>query len=192
MKASILFVCTGNTCRSPMAEGMLRAMAKRSGIALDVRSAGVAASNGAPASRHTVDILRRKGVSDAFASTTLSTTDIERATLILTMTMSHKRAVIQRYPQAVDKTFTLKEYVEDRPHMLDNIREREELSTELEIKRALGQPITEQERTKLRQLERGAPDHDIADPYGGTAADYEAVAAEIEASLAKLLKRLGG
>lgn len=175
-----------------MAEGMLRAMAKRSGIALDVRSAGVAASNGSPASRHTVDILRKKGVSDAFASAALSTADIERATLILTMTMNHKRSVIQRYPQAVDKTFTLKEYVEDRPSALDNIREREQLSTELEIKKALGQPITEQERAKLLQLQRGTPDYDIADPYGGTAADYEAVADEIEASLKKLLKRLGG
>lgn len=187
---TILFVCTGNTCRSPLAEGMLRVMAKRRGIDVEVRSAGVAAVDGASVSRQSLDILRQKGVKEAFSSSSLSKPVVDRAALILTMTTDHKRAVIQRYPQAVDKTFTLKEYVENDPAALANIREREQLSTELEVKKALSQPITESERTRIAQLEREMPNQDIDDPFGGTAADYKRCADDIEACLEKLLDRL--
>lgn len=53
----ILFVCTGNTCRSPMAEGLLRKLAKERGIDLEVRSAGVSAISGTSISRHVAAIL---------------------------------------------------------------------------------------------------------------------------------------
>ena len=54
----ILFICTGNTCRSPMAEGLLRKLAAERGLKLEVKSAGVSAVDGMPVSRHTAAILR--------------------------------------------------------------------------------------------------------------------------------------
>jgi len=58
---NVLFVCTGNTCRSPMAEGLFRELVKDCGDYV-VGSAGVAALSGQPPSQHTADILKEKGV----------------------------------------------------------------------------------------------------------------------------------
>ena len=67
----VLFVCTGNTCRSPMAEGIMRKLVADRGLRIEVRSAGVAAAAGASMSRHAEAVLRDKGIVDKFASTQL-------------------------------------------------------------------------------------------------------------------------
>lgn len=188
----ILFVCTGNTCRSPLAEGLCRMMAKREGLALDVRSAGVSAMEGAPVSRHSGDILREKDAWDGLVgSRSLRRDEIEWADLILTMTMSHKQAVIGRHPEALDKVFTLKEYAFlDHPEALSAREAHEALLSELQLKQALGQPISAAERQQLIKLGEDVPDYDIADPFGGARTDYEAAAAEIEQAVAALLRKL--
>ena len=57
--ASVLFVCTGNTCRSPMAAALLRALLdKRGGINIMVSSAGIAAAEGDPATPEAAAVLR--------------------------------------------------------------------------------------------------------------------------------------
>lgn len=189
--SNILFVCTGNTCRSPLAEGMCRMMAKREGIPLQVRSAGVSAADGSAYSRHSSDILRAKGVLEGMkGSSYLREEQIRWADLILTMTMSHKRVVIGEHPEAVDKVFTLKEFVEDGPAALRAFAEREELVSELALKQALGQPVTQSEREKLAQLQWKVPNYDINDPFGGSRAEYDAVADEIEQAVTKLLRKI--
>lgn len=191
MATHILFVCTGNTCRSPLAEGLCRKMAKELGLDIEVRSAGVAAMDGVAVSRHSSDILQAKGASEGMtASQSVREDTVAWADLILTMTMSHKRSVIQRYPQAVDKVFTLKEYAEDNQQVLDQIREKEELMSDLQLKQALGQAVTPAERDRLLQLDRLTPDYDIMDPYGGSRRDYDDTAEEIAEALAKLLRKL--
>lgn len=187
----ILFVCTGNTCRSPLAEGLCRMMAKREGMTVEVRSAGVSAADGAPVSRHSADILRTKGASEGVqASRYLRRDEISWADLILTMTMSHKRAVIERHPEAVDKIFTLKEFALDDPETIAAIEAHESLASDIQMKLALGQAVSLEEKEKLRRMSRSAPDFDIADPYGGSRADYEDAAREIEQALVRLLRKL--
>lgn len=173
-----------------MAHGMLAVMAGREQLDVEVRSAGVFALDGASISQHSADILRDRGFQDTIKSSALARDAVQWADLVLTMTMGHKEQVIQQYPEALDKTFTLKEYVEDDPERLRMWQERERFIGEMEMKLSLSQPMTEEEKRLWEQYEQIGPDLDIADPFGGSAEDYRRCAEEIEAALQKLLQKL--
>ncbi|WP_219834465.1 low molecular weight protein arginine phosphatase [Paenibacillus sp. R14(2021)] len=186
----ILFVCTGNTCRSPMAEAMLRSLAQKRGLALEVRSAGVSTVDGLPVSAHAQTALLRRDIKHNNGSTALENGSVTWADLILTMTAGHKRNLLQRFPGAVDKTYTLLEFVNRDEELLQQIAELESLYTDWQMKQALGGQLTSAERARLLELEGGIPSFDIADPFGGPLHVYEQSADEIEKALIKLLDRL--
>ena len=93
----ILFVCTGNTCRSPLAEVIARREAERRGwIHLHASSAGVAAGGGSPASAGSLDVAEEVGLDlTEHASTQLTADLVAEADLILTMSPHHLMAVIE-------------------------------------------------------------------------------------------------
>jgi len=186
----ILFVCTGNTCRSPMAEGMMRQIAKERGLDVEVRSAGVAASDGSSMSRHAESVLKEQGIMDRIVSTSLHGELVEWADLILALTEGHKRQIVYTFPAAVDKTYTLKEYVEDNANVLAEKEELQRLAAELELDRALGKKPDDAARRRLTELLHRLPVYDISDPFGGSREDYDRAAAEIRAALEKLADRL--
>ncbi|MEW9702354.1 low molecular weight protein arginine phosphatase [Paenibacillus sp. SI8] len=186
----ILFVCTGNTCRSPLAEGLLRIKVHKEGLAAEVRSAGVSAFTGGPISSNSASILKEAGFEEQINSLAIQESEVKWADVILTMTVGHKRTVIQRFPHAVDKTFTLKEYVEDDPHILQAIVEREQLVSELQLKQALAQTVSVEERSRIFKLENKIPDYDISDPYGGSIDIYRQTAEEISIHLDKLVLKI--
>lgn len=109
----ILFVCTGNTCRSPMAEAMLNAKIGASGLVdrVKVLSAGIAVFGEAPASTGAQSAMARRSLNLAeHRARQLLPEYVQAADLVLAMTRSHKDAVIAAVPQAADKVFTLAEF----------------------------------------------------------------------------------
>lgn len=113
----VLFVCTGNTCRSPMAEGLFRKMAaERLGCVPDVleehgwtaMSAGVAAMTGGRASEPSVEVMSRIGI-DIRSHEAQPVTEalIRYADHIFTMTVSHRQALVMQWPEAASRTTTL-------------------------------------------------------------------------------------
>lgn len=186
----ILFVCTGNTCRSPMAEAMLRQSAMQRGITVAVRSAGVSTIDGLPISANAQATLRNREIQHTGTSRAMTAEAVNWADLILTMTSGHKRDLLHWHPEAVDKTFTLKEYANQDERVLKDISELEGLYTEMQMKLALGGQLTSEERQRLLELERRIPSFDIADPFGGTLSVYESCSNEIGEAVKGLLDRL--
>jgi len=106
----LIFVCTGNTCRSPMAEGLLRSLLGPN-CGWEISSAGIHASNGLPASTGAVTALRDQGLDiSAHRSRRLTPSLVRGADLIVTMTGGHRDAVLSIDPQSEGKVFLLKSF----------------------------------------------------------------------------------
>ncbi len=119
----VLFVCTGNTCRSPMAEAVFRKMVaekltcrdwelREKGI--DVFSAGIAASESAPASRESVQIMQECGLDlTQHLSQQVTSHMLEESTLVLTMTERHRCVLCEARPDLTDRFQLLRRDGED-------------------------------------------------------------------------------
>ena len=105
----VLFVCTGNTCRSPMAEALLKNKTKD----IEVRSAGIHAFPGCSASLNAIEALKSKGISLEHESQPLSQELLEWSSVILTMTNQHKQVILNSLPELKDKICTLFEFANE-------------------------------------------------------------------------------
>ncbi|MGD6991190.1 low molecular weight protein arginine phosphatase [Sutcliffiella horikoshii] len=113
---NVLFVCTGNTCRSPMAAAIL---AGRDIKDVEVRSAGVFAMPGSEASSQAREVLKEKGLPVEHQSSQVSDELIEWADYIFTMTAQHKMLLENSYPNSLGKTYTLKGFAEQNGEVMD-------------------------------------------------------------------------
>jgi|SRR5690625_3434026 len=103
---NVLFVCTGNTCRSPMAEALLKEKAPH----INVQSAGIFAQPNDGANKHAIQTMKEKDIQLVHSAQSVTKKILQWADLVLTMTTAHKTLLLNQYPRYEQKYYTLKEY----------------------------------------------------------------------------------
>jgi len=108
----ILFVCTGNTCRSPMAEALTKA--KTASLDWEIESRGIAADIGKSATKEAVKVMAKRYINlEEHQSRLFKKEDVAQETIILTMTAEHKQYLTHLYPRLIKNVTTLFEFVGD-------------------------------------------------------------------------------
>ena len=184
--ASILVVCSGNICRSPVAEGLLRrGVQRRFGVeAPDVSSAGTIGLEGSPATPESVQAALERGVDiSAHRARRLTDPMVQRADLVVCMAAEHREAIGTRLPSDIDRTFTLKELARvlegDAPASAQSGGALEgRLAAAADARRTDG-PVNPY-------------DEDIVDPLGLPLETYRAIAWELDEWVDRLLAGLFG
>lgn len=106
---TLLFVCTGNTCRSPMAQGLASAWLSERGITdVEARSAGLSTRDGLPAAENAVLALRELGIDlSSHRSTQLIPEQLDGAALLITMTAGMRDSLSRRFPDHSERIVPL-------------------------------------------------------------------------------------
>lgn len=181
----LLFVCTGNICRSPVAERLLDAGLRSLGLPdlVEVRSAGTQAAVGRaihPASAEALIALG--GDAGDFAARQLTADEVASADLVLTMTRSHRRAVLALDPRGLRRTFTLIEAA-DLTRIADLAPVRSSTAEDR------GKVLVAQ-LAAARARRHGTDADDVPDPINQPAAVHRSVADRIAAHVGVLTDAL--
>lgn len=125
----VLFVCTGNTCRSPMAERLYARLLEAHGDKTRLRtaSAGLWAHNGQPATPEAVALMTAQGLDlTQHRARALTQSMVDEADLILVMERAHLRDLTTRFARAETKTYLLTSVAGKRGELLDPLHQGEE------------------------------------------------------------------
>lgn len=183
----ILTVCTGNICRSPVAERLLQAgLDQVHPGGFEVRSAGTRAMVGSSIQPLSADIIRTYGgTPDNFAARQLTSKILRESDLVLTMASHHRGEVLQLDASLLKRTFTIREFA----RMVTALEERGDASPS-------GSDYTQQWRelparaSSVRHLVLApdASDNDVADPYKQGADAYLRMEDQLAPAILRILR----
>lgn len=175
----VLFVCTGNLCRSPMAEGLLRARLRERGIEeVIVSSAGTMGFSAAATEDAALAASELGGDLSEHRARRLEAGLIESADLVLAMTADHVIDLLHQAPAAAPRVFKLSELARLGPAS-DPRRSHETIRVWAE-RLAAGR--------SERPWADSRDDPDVADPMGGTLDVYRETASEIDRLLTTIVE----
>jgi len=158
---TVLFVCTGNTCRSAMAEGIFKKMLrerKEDGSKFNVLSAGISALPGMSPTPEAIKVMTEQGIDiSRHIATQVQEGLVKKADLILVMSNTHKDYVKTKFTFAQDKVYLLKEFAQ------------------------IGE---------LKSIQKTDENYEVVDPLGRPIEFYRIIARELEENLEKILDKI--
>jgi protein-tyrosine-phosphatase len=166
-KFKVLFVCTGNSCRSPMAEGILKKMLKENKLDnFEVNSAGISTLDGAPASLFAMEVAKTRNVDlSQHRSRQMNRQILKKADLVLVMSYEHIEHIGKMDKKALEKTYLLKAFPQNQPAQTGE------------------RPLASNEDKREGVLY-------IEDPIGGSMDDYQQCFLKIENEIRRIFVEL--
>jgi len=179
---NVLFVCTGNICRSPMADQILEQLAKKHNLPLSVSSAGVAAMTGEPMTRESAESMAQRGYKPGpHKARDLAPQLLNASDLVITMTLDHRSDIARMLPKASRYSFTLDEFARLASFLMNDPQYSEEFKKKPKETRAQYLARVFKEATLLRgMVPTGEEPRDVIDPYGESLEIYTQVAEQID------------
>ena len=186
--ASILVVCTGNVCRSPIAEGMVRSILQtRFGDAApSVASAGTAAWVGSAADPSSIAAAAELGIDiSAHRARQLEHDLVSAASLVLAMASEHRDAAFRLFPGTPGRIFTLKELV----RLLEELSDVPPIGKPDDV---LESQVSAAHVSRSGAIRDGRLDEDVMDPLGMRPDAFRAVARDLDDRCTRLVDGLFG